>query len=62
MQKSVIAARLALLAKVVEGLKLRALTDAAFAHLGGTGKRGHTELEYSHYPRKIDMPVDVHKA
>ena len=50
--------------QVVAGSTLRALTDAALAHLQGAGKQ-HTmqeQEEYHHYPRKAEMPSDMHEA
>ncbi|CAE7358089.1 cnbA [Symbiodinium natans] len=47
---------------VVAGLQLQALTDAAFAHLRGAGGKITMDQEYATYPRKVDMPVDMHKA
>ena len=43
-------------------MQLEALTDAAFVHLRGMGKQNSIELEYNVYPRKADMPPDLHKA
>ncbi|CAE7902707.1 cnbA, partial [Symbiodinium necroappetens] len=47
---------------VVAGSKLRALTDAALAHLQGAGKQHTMQEEYHHYPRKAEMPSDMHEA
>ncbi|CAE7770391.1 ADK2 [Symbiodinium pilosum] len=47
---------------VVAGMQLEALTDAAFVHLRGMGKQNSIELEYNVYPRKADMPPDLHKV
>ena len=48
--------------QVVAGSKLRSLTDAALAHLQGAGKQHTMQEEYHHYPRKAEMPADMHEA
>lgn len=45
---------------VVTGASLNALTEAALKHLSGS--RGSGPLEYKVYPKKEDLPADLHQA
>ena len=45
---------------MVTGASLNALTEAALKHLSGS--RGSGPLEYKVYPKKEDLPADLHQA